>query len=216
MADFYEEVAGRVQRHAARPQPAGLLHAHAQPQRPPGVRPVQSARAAWRQVALLRVGLQVGSVYAPIQKGPTSWICQILMGMLRLVMCLLAGLLVPTAVVLSMLGAGPDCAGEVVDDLMRHELVSSCKGVRLCSWPMVWAVHLRNALLAVLQSQVQAVEQEVARHDHYRQRPVSARHLDHLGTLCTWPTQSTHGFHVSPYTAEHQLDMYCPHPQKRM
>ena len=58
MADFDEEVAGRVQRDAARPQPAGLLHAHAQPQRPPGVRPVQRARAAGRQVALLLVGLR--------------------------------------------------------------------------------------------------------------------------------------------------------------
>ena len=56
VADFDEEVAGRVQRNAARPQPAGLLHAHAQPQRPPGVRPVQRARAAGRQVTLLRMG----------------------------------------------------------------------------------------------------------------------------------------------------------------
>ncbi len=54
VADLDEEVAGRVQRHAARPEPAGLLHAHAQPQRPARVRPVQRARAARGQLPLLR------------------------------------------------------------------------------------------------------------------------------------------------------------------
>ena len=67
---------------------------------------------------------------------------------------------------------------------------------------MVWAVHLRNALLAVLQSQVQAIEQEVARHDHNSQRPVSARHLDNLAPFARDSFRAQHGFHISPYMNE--------------
>ncbi len=46
------------------------------------------------------------------------------------------------------------------------------------------STRLRDALLPVLQAQVQAVDEQVARQQHDRQRAVAARHLPPWGPAC--------------------------------